>query len=126
MAESAAGYLLAEEYLSAGDERFVETILALHDPKRLSGLAEKWKKDHRSTVRGWLEAYLDRGLQSVSHDPVVKRLFKQAEERRDDEQLAMFMAGFERIVRRKLRNWRGCAAWCGKRWRKARWVWGHP
>src|SRR3954447_491717 len=83
--ENAAGYLLAEEYLSAGDERFVATILSLHDPKRLAPLADKWKRDHRPAVRAWIPKYLDDGLKTYGHEPVVKRLFKQAEEKRDDE-----------------------------------------
>src|SRR5690242_18458150 len=116
MAESAAGYLLAEEYLAAGDERFVETILALHDPKRLAPLAEKWRKDHRPAVRAWVQSYLDDAMERYGHEPVVKRLFKQAEERRDDEQMAAFMVAFDRSVRRKLRtrhhyDYRARASW---------------
>jgi hypothetical protein len=114
--ENAAGYLLAEEFLSAGDERFVETILTLHDPKRLASLADKWKRDHRPALRAWAEKYLDDAIETYGHEPVVKRLFKQAEENRDDEQMAVFMVAFDQLVRRKIRtryhyDWNTRSSW---------------
>ncbi len=114
--ESAAGYLLAEEYLSASDERFVDTLLTLHDPKRLSGLADKWRRDHRPTVQAWVGKYLDGALTCHGHETVIKRIFKQAEERHDDAQMAVFMVAFDRLVRRKVRtrhhyDWNTRSSW---------------
>jgi hypothetical protein len=103
MAEGAANYLLAEEYLSAADERFVELLLTLHDPKRLASLADKWKRDHRPKVKSWIADYIDLGLQTYGHQPVIKRLFKNAEEKRDDDLMGVFLVSFDCLVRRVIR-----------------------
>lgn len=98
-----AAYLLAEEYLAAGDERFLAQLRTLHDPKRLVPIIEKWKRDHRPWARRQIIDYL-RALDIAGHEPVVKRLFKHAEEKQDDVLMAHFMCAFDGLIRRKRRR----------------------
>jgi len=93
--------LLLEEYFSSGDERLVETLRQIHSPKYLSTFAQRWRTDPRPWARQQMFRYLEWPLNCPGHQPVVKRLFKQAEENRDDELMALFLVAFDRQVRRK-------------------------
>src|SRR3954447_17974000 len=88
--ESKAAYLATEEYLSAGDDRFLEQFHALRDPKRLAPIADRLKKDHRPWARERVLRYVALPMDRPGHQPVVKRLFKHAEERGDVELMAAF------------------------------------
>ncbi len=92
--------LVLDEYLAAGDARFLDALRSFHEPKKLSGVAERWKKDHRPWAREQIFAYLELPLNCLGHETVVKRLFKWAEERGDDELMAAFAVAFDRLVRR--------------------------
>src|SRR4051812_30992531 len=92
--------LVLEEYLSKGDDRFLPALRESHDPKKLISIVERWKRDHRPWARKQIFDYLDLPMNVLGHEPVIKRLFKHAEERNDDELMAAFAVAFDRLVRR--------------------------
>ncbi|MFI5381523.1 MAG: hypothetical protein ACHRHE_19675 [Tepidisphaerales bacterium] len=96
--------LLLLEYLSAQDGRFLELLLQASDPKTLATVAETWKKDHRPWARQQILDYLDQPMLHPGHQPLVRRLFKNAEEKGDHELTGAFVAAFDVIVRRRLRT----------------------
>ena len=68
-------------------------------PWRFSRL--RWHADKRPASRRLLLDYLDRPLNAYRHEPLIKRLFKQAEAAGDDEVMARFMVLFDRCIRRE-------------------------
>jgi len=96
--------LLAEEYFAAENAAFVETVRKVNQPKALAGLADRWKKDPRPWAREKLLAYLTQPLDCPGHQPIVKRLFKHAEEAADHEIMVAFLVAFDRQVRREIRT----------------------
>ncbi|HWY74365.1 MAG TPA: hypothetical protein VN281_02045, partial [Verrucomicrobiae bacterium] len=94
--------LLLDEYFSAGDDRFVETLRQIRSVKAMAAIADRWKRDPRPWARQQVIAYLHQPLNCQGHQPIVKRLFKQAEEMKDDELMAEFMAAFDTLVRREM------------------------
>lgn len=99
--------LLVEEYFSTGDDRFVDELRGAWSPQALAALADRWKRDPRPWARRQIIAYLDLPLDRPGHQPLVKRLFKQAEQDSDDEVMAAFLAAFDRLVRlRRRMRWR--------------------
>lgn len=111
-----ASFLLVEELLATGDDRFVDAIRDFHVPGSLATLADKWKRDPRPWARQQILRYLDFPLDAPGHETVVKRFFKHAEENRDDELMAAFAVAFDRLVRRKRRvrwryDWRTRQGW---------------
>jgi len=92
--------LMLEEYFNAEDERFVETLRKIQSPKFLAGFADRWKKDPRPWARRQIFSYLAHPLDCRGHQPVIKRLFKHAEENKDDELMAAFLVVFDGLVRR--------------------------
>src|SRR5262245_51231889 len=93
--------LLVDESFASGDDRFIEHLRAVTQPKYLAGLADRWKKDPRPWAREQVLRYLEFPMDRPGHQPVVKRLFKQAEANKDDELMAAFLVAFDRLVRRK-------------------------
>src|SRR5439155_26668007 len=93
--------MLAEEYFAAEDELFLETLRQVNQPKALAGFTDRWKKDPRPWARRQIFAYLARPLNRPGHQPVVKHLFKHAEEVSDHEVMAAFLVAFDRHVRRE-------------------------
>ena len=77
--------MLAEEYFATENPAFLETVRKANQPKALAGLTDRWKKDPRPWAREQLLAYVAQPLNCPGHQPVVKRLFKQAEETGDHE-----------------------------------------
>ncbi|MEN6627682.1 MAG: hypothetical protein ABFD69_15765 [Candidatus Sumerlaeia bacterium] len=98
-----ASSLLLDEYYANEDPRFVETLRGVHSGPKLAGLAERWKRDRRPWARERIKEYLALPMNVPGHEPVVKRLFKQAWAAGDDELMGLFMAGFDRLVRRRVR-----------------------
>lgn len=94
--------LLVEECFAAEDGRFVEELRAVDQPKLLAAFADRWKLDTRPWARQQMLTYLDQPFDRPGHQPVVKRLFKQAEQQRDDELMARFLVAFDRNVRRTI------------------------
>ena len=82
---------LVEELLERGDPDFVTELRKITDADRLGGFAVRWYDDPRPTARRFLLDYLSRPLNALRHEPLVKRLFKLAEKREDDEVMAAFL-----------------------------------
>ena len=100
--------LLAEEYYANENALFLETLRQANQPKSLAAFTDRWKKDPRPWARKQIFDYLAEPLNCPGHQPVVKRLFKQAEENKDHELMAAFLVAFDRQVRRKIhikRRW---------------------
>jgi hypothetical protein len=93
-----------DECFASEDARFVEALRQVEQPKILAALADRWKTDARPWARAQLLAYLDQPLDCPGHQPLVKRLFKAAEARRDDELVAAFLVAFDTLVRRARRS----------------------
>ncbi len=74
--------LLVDEFFATEDDRFLAELRKLHKIEALVGLAERWKKDPRPWAREQIVKLLELPLDVPGHQPVVKRLFKQAEARR--------------------------------------------
>ncbi|MGA2497122.1 MAG: hypothetical protein ABSH20_05245 [Tepidisphaeraceae bacterium] len=96
--------LLLLEYLSAQDGRFLELLVQATDPKTLAAVADTWKKDHRPWARRQMLEYLDLPMSHDGHPPLVRRLFKNAEEKADDELMGVFLAAFDGMVRRQIKR----------------------
>ena len=94
--------LLLLEYLSAQDGHFLEVLTQATDPKTLAAVADAWKKDHRPWARQRILDYLDLPMSHPGHQPLVRRLFKNAEEKGDHELMGAFLAAFDVLVRRRL------------------------
>ncbi|HEY5913624.1 MAG TPA: hypothetical protein VJA21_23805 [Verrucomicrobiae bacterium] len=98
--------MLAEEYFANESDLFLETLRRASHPKALAELADKWKIDPRPWARKQILAYLAQPLNCPGHQPVVKHLFKYAEEHQDHELMAAFLVAFDRQVRRERRTTR--------------------
>jgi hypothetical protein len=95
--------LLAEEYFANESDLFLPTLRSVNQLKTLAGFTDRWKKDPRPWARAQIFAYLAQPLNCPGHQPVVKRLFKHAEELKDHELMAAFMVAFDRQVRRVIK-----------------------
>jgi hypothetical protein len=96
--------LLAEEYFATESPAFLETVRKANQAKALAALADRWKKDPRPWAREQLLAYLALPFNCPGHQPVVKHLFKHAEEIGDHELMVAFLVAFDRLVRREIRT----------------------
>ncbi len=96
--------LLMDECFAGEDARFIAALRQVEQPKVLAALADRWKADPRPWARAQIFAYLDLPLDVPGHQPLVKRLFKAAEARRDDELLGAFLVAFDTLVRRARRT----------------------
>ncbi|MEX2216111.1 MAG: hypothetical protein WD768_18510 [Phycisphaeraceae bacterium] len=108
--------LLLDEYFANQDSRFLETLRAIRGHKRLAAFADRWKKDSRPWAKEQIFAYLAQPLDCLDHQPLVKHLFKHAEEQRDDELMGAFLRAFDRLVRFERRtrhryNWQTRESW---------------
>jgi hypothetical protein len=93
--------LLLDELLAAGDgARFLDEVLACTSDRKLAELAGPWARDARPEMRRALLAYVDDGCDRYHHKPLVKHLFKHAEQFGDDEAMAHFMVAFDRLAHR--------------------------
>lgn len=102
-----ASMLLMEEYFARQSDGFVDALRLVKHPKVLAAFADRWKKDSRPWARAQVLAYLEQPLDCPGHQPLVKRLFKDAEERKDDELMAAFLVAFDTLVRRvRQSRWR--------------------
>lgn len=95
-----ASILLVEEYFAREDAGFVEALRRVTHPKVLAAFADRWKRDPRPWARAQIFVYLERPLDCPGHQPLVKHLFKDAEERKDDELMAAFLTAFDTLIRR--------------------------
>ncbi|KYG08843.1 hypothetical protein BE21_21240 [Sorangium cellulosum] len=97
-----ASTLLLDERFGAGDDRFVDEVLASEAGRKLKALAPRWYADGRPFARRALLRYIDDGCDRPHHRAIVKTLYKLAEHAGDDEVIGHFMVAFDRLVRRKL------------------------
>ncbi|WP_437937304.1 hypothetical protein [Sorangium sp. So ce341] len=97
-----ASTLLLDERFEAGDDRFVDEVLASEAGRKLKALAPRWYADGRPFARRALLRYIDDGCDRPHHRAIVKTLYKLAEQAEDDEIIGRFMVAFDRLVRRKL------------------------
>ena len=99
-------WLVLEEKLERGDPSFVDDLRSFYDAEFLAGFAARWYADKRAASRRLLLEYLDRPLNAFRHEPLVKRLFKQAEGAGDDE--VMRDSWFSSIARYAARSSASC------------------
>jgi len=92
--------LLVEECFASADAGFLPALRKITSGKLLAAFADRWKKDSRPWAREQIFAYLDLPLDCRGHHPLVKRLFKDAEQRKDSELMAAFLVTFDTLVRR--------------------------
>ncbi|MGE0549141.1 MAG: hypothetical protein AB7O24_18645 [Kofleriaceae bacterium] len=92
--------VLAQEYWSAADDRFVSELVRIRSAKWLASRAESWAKDSRPWARRMMLAYILEGCDLPEHKALVKRLYKQVEAAGDDEAVAHFMVAFDQLGNR--------------------------
>ena len=114
--QTTGSMLLVEEYFAREDGRFLAELRRVNGPAALAGFVEKWKRDARPWARAQQLAYIALPLDCPGHEPVVKRLFKQADHAGDDEWMAAFLVAFDRLVRRRRRkrtryDWQSRSQW---------------
>jgi hypothetical protein len=117
-----ASTLLLDEYFATEDARFLDELFACSAGKKLKAFGPRWLADKRAFARGALLAYVDDGCDRPHHRPLVKSLFKTAEEKGDDEVMGHFLVAFDRLLGRKLVSvtryeWRTGASWTAEQLR---------
>lgn len=90
---------LAQQYFTAQDPRFLDTLRSVHSASLLAPFADRWVSDPRSWARAQMFDYLALAPNSLGHQSVVKRLFKGAEAREDDQLMGAFAVYFDQLVR---------------------------
>jgi hypothetical protein len=85
----------------SGASEFVAEIRLRVNAVALAPFAETWYTDTRIDARKLLFAYLEQPLNAPRHEPLVKRIFKFADNAGDDAVLARFLVGLDRTIRRK-------------------------
>jgi hypothetical protein len=100
--QATSSSLMLEEWFEAGDLRFYDELLASTAEKKLKSLGERWARDQRSFARRMLLRYIDEGCDRPNQRALVKKLFKTAEEKGDDEAMAHFLVAFDRLLKRRL------------------------
>ncbi|MBA4188798.1 MAG: hypothetical protein C0467_12435 [Planctomycetaceae bacterium] len=84
-----------------GSPEFVEAVRQRVNAVALAPFADTWYKDSRVEARKLLLTYLEQPLNAARHEPLVKRLFKFADNAGDDAVMARFLVGLDRTIRRK-------------------------
>ncbi|HPF38418.1 MAG TPA: hypothetical protein P5081_16870 [Phycisphaerae bacterium] len=96
--------ILLDELFAAEDDRLLSYLRNVRVPTLLSTVVERLKSDTRDWARRQIIAYFEEPLDCRGHELVVKRLFKHAEERGDDEIMGVCAVAFDRVVRRVRRR----------------------
>lgn len=91
------------ELLSRQDGGFVDALRQTKNAATLKSVVDQWRRDSRPWARQQVLDYLAQPLDCPGHQVVVKRLFKQVEEKRDVELMGAFACAFDGLVRRRLR-----------------------
>jgi hypothetical protein len=94
--------LLLDELYRVGDEGFLAELRRSRAEKTLQAFGERWFSDPRPWARTQLLTYIGEGCDEPGHRPLVKKLFKIAEEKADDELMAHFLVAFDRMVKRRI------------------------
>ena len=92
--------LLYESLFDAQDAGFVEALRAEQDSARLAKFTARWIADGRAWAHDQIFRYLDQPWDAPGHHLVIKRLFKWAEAQQNDELMAAFATGCDRLIRR--------------------------
>ena len=105
-----------EELFQREDSQFLDALRELDSFDQLAAFTDRWKNDSRAWARQQIIAYLQLPMNCPGHQTVVKRLFKHAEENRDDELMALFLVAVDRLVRRERKtawrwNWETNDSW---------------
>ena len=87
-----------EQQFVEGCPQFLTELQKLRDPAVAARLADRWAQDDRPWARMQLLAYLDAPLSCPGHQPLVKRLYRAAEQRGDMELVGAFLVAFDRLV----------------------------
>jgi hypothetical protein len=87
-----------------GAPEFVAQLRQISNANAVAPFAEKWYTDNRPEARRLLFAYLAEPLNAPRHEPLVKRLFKFADNAGDDVAMAHFLVAFDRTIRRQRRK----------------------
>lgn len=103
-APTPGSWSLAEELFERGDAGFVDELRRVTDAERLGAFAARWLADRRPVARQFLFEYLGQPLNAYRHEPLVKRLFKQAQAAGNDEVMAAFLVLFDRSIRKAKRR----------------------
>jgi hypothetical protein len=101
---SNGSFNLAEMLFTYGDESFLAELRKVQAVEQLGKFAAKWLNDSRPVARQYLFDYLTRPLACYRHEALVKRLFKLAEAKQDDELMGAFLVAFDRLIRRVKRR----------------------
>ncbi len=96
--------IFLDELFAGRDAEFFRYVRRVDSPSLLQYVVERWKQAPADWARAQTIAYFDEPLDCPGHELVVKRLFKDAEERGDDKVLAACTVTFDRLVRRKRRR----------------------
>ncbi len=100
--------LLVEDCFASANAGFLPALRKVNSAPLLAAFADRWKKDSRPWAKTQLLAYLEQPMNCPGHQPLVKRLFKEAEARKDHELMGAFLVAFDTLVRRVRRqryNW---------------------
>lgn len=84
-----------------GSPEFVAQLRQIANAAVLAPFAETWYTDTRPEARRLLFAYLADPLNAPRHEPLVKSLFKFADNAGDDVAMAHFLAALDRTIRRQ-------------------------
>src|SRR5947209_1527834 len=99
--------LVIDELFSSEDESFVPSLHRVVDRQAMAAFANRWNADPRPWAREKILQYLEGPLGHDSDAPLVKRLFKHAEAKRDHQIVAAFVTAFDCAVRRvRNKEWR--------------------
>ncbi len=93
-----------ETLFSAQDAGFVEALRKVRDMPLLAEFTGRWIADGRAWAHEQMFRYLDLPWDAWGHNPVIKRLFKWAEAEQNDELMAAFATGCDRLARRERRR----------------------
>jgi hypothetical protein len=95
---------------------FIQTLRGCQIGKLLANFADQWKSDTRPWAREQMLLYLREPWDRAGHQPLIKRLFKWAEQQRDTELLSIFALGCDLLVRRQRKkrhhyDWQTRTSW---------------
>ena len=89
--------LLVRERFDDGDPGFLTELFGCRGTE-LKAFGIQWGKDPRPFARQTLLRYVNDGCDRPGHRVLVKKLFKDAEDRGDDELMRHFMVAFDRLI----------------------------
>lgn len=92
--------ILLDELYAAEDDDFIECLKQFDSYEYLKHFSQRWAADKRPWARSQLVRYFHSTLNDPGHEVVIKRTFKAAIEREDDELLSHFLVAFDGLVRR--------------------------